>query len=284
MTKKCANGAGVRGNTGTPAKTNACKRYCFTLNNYTIEELNKITECAKCAKINKYIIGKEIGENGTPHLQGFIELKVKERITGLKKWDGWERCHFENAKGNDDSQIYCAKDGDYITNMNFPKPIKIIDKLFLWQSKLETILLNCNSDRTIYWIYDANGCTGKTCFLKYLVVKYKCIFTTGGKNNDIINLIFNNKDYMIRDNHPTILWNLPRCIANEYISYQALENIKDGLICNNKFECGSFICNPPTVCIFANCLPDMSKLTIDKWKIYTITDLDLCDYVNPLDS
>lgn len=69
-----------------------------------------------------------------------------------------------------------------------------------------------------------------------------------------------------------IIWNLPRTICSSYISYQAIESIKDGLICNNKFECGSFICNSPHVVIFANCLPEFDKLSIDRWNIYKVNN------------
>jgi hypothetical protein len=42
---------------------------------------------------------------------------------------------------------------------------------------MENILLDKPDDRTIYWIYDPNGCCGKSEFLKYMVVKHKTIFT-----------------------------------------------------------------------------------------------------------
>jgi len=132
-------------------------------------------------------------------------------------------------------------------------------------------------DRSIIWIYDEIGNIGKTAFLKYMVHNFGCIFTTGGKNADVINLIFNNKDYM-KSSEAIVLWNLPRTICSTYISYQAIESIKDGLICNNKFECGSFCCNAPHIVIFANCLPEFKNLSIDRWKVYNIINNELKEY------
>lgn len=56
------------------------------------------------------------------------------------------------------------------------------------------------------------------------------------------------------------------------INYDAIEKIKNGLICNMKYETGSFICNSPNICIMANCIPKIGAMTIDRWKIYTINN------------
>ena len=49
-------------------------RYCFTLNNYGPEDLSEICERLRSSS-NYFIIGKEIGESGTPHLQCYVEVK-----------------------------------------------------------------------------------------------------------------------------------------------------------------------------------------------------------------
>lgn len=86
-------------------------KWCFTLNNYTPEEELAIRNIV-CAYM---IVGHEVGENGTPHLQGFIHFGVSNRKTfkTVKNLIG-ERAHIELAKGSIQSNIeYCKKDGDY---------------------------------------------------------------------------------------------------------------------------------------------------------------------------
>lgn len=100
-------------------------RYCFTWNNPdngVKPALEKFSELY-C----KYLVyGNEVGENGTPHLQGFMTLKKRYRITGLRKLG--LKCHLEVAKGTSiQASDYCKKDGDYVEFGTPPTPGKRTD-------------------------------------------------------------------------------------------------------------------------------------------------------------
>lgn len=85
------------------------RNLCFTLNNYTEDELHHI----ECAPHKYLIIGKEVGESGTPHLQGYIELEKRMRLRAVKKLLG-PRTHFEARKGTaQQAADYCKKDKNY---------------------------------------------------------------------------------------------------------------------------------------------------------------------------
>lgn len=83
--------------------------WCMTLNNYTDEEYTQILE-TECQYV---IIGKEIGEQGTPHLQGFIQFnKPGKTLAALKKINA--RAHWEATKGNvEQNYDYCSKEGNF---------------------------------------------------------------------------------------------------------------------------------------------------------------------------
>ncbi|QSX73453.1 replication-associated protein [Wolvfec circovius] len=90
------------------------RRWCFTINNWTGEELESIKQSTK--DIAKYLcIGKEVGKNGTPHLQGYISFKQKKRMLSVKALSGFSRAHLEAAKGTEkEASDYCKKGGDYL--------------------------------------------------------------------------------------------------------------------------------------------------------------------------
>jgi len=279
MVKKSGRSLAGLGNTVKPRcveSKNKYSKYCFTFNNYTEQEYENIIEWSK-GHCFKYVIGKEIGESGTPHLQGYFELNkgVRMRITEFKKIPCLYKCRFASCNGNENHNVnYCSKDDkDCVAsnNINIEEELKIITELYPWQSELEDIILNCKDGRKIHWIYEKEGGVGKTEFVKYMVARHCCLLCGGGKKNDVINLVYNNKDYMKRRGLKVVLFNITRYTKN-CISYAELEYIKDGIIINNKFETGSFICNRPTVAIFANSLPKIDKMSYDKWNILEIKD------------
>lgn len=82
--------------------------FCFTLNNYNADEYEALLNM-ECRYV---IIGKEVGECGTPHLQGFVQFDSLKSLKGLKKINA--RAHWEATKGSIDQNVaYCSKDGNF---------------------------------------------------------------------------------------------------------------------------------------------------------------------------
>lgn len=78
-----ANSAKGGGNTKTPPlskakQINPTKRWCWTLNNYSEDDISAIS--AKLLVVCKVaLFGAEVGDEGTPHLQGYCEFITKCR-------------------------------------------------------------------------------------------------------------------------------------------------------------------------------------------------------------
>lgn len=86
------------------------KRWCFTINNPTPSEIDSFNNYGE---ISEYlIVAHEIGESGTPHIQGFVHFKNRKTLAGIKKLLPMGRAHLEvaRAKGNEPID-YCKKDG-----------------------------------------------------------------------------------------------------------------------------------------------------------------------------
>lgn len=83
------------------------RSWCYTLNNYTPEEEEKIQQLP----CTYHVYGRESGESGTPHLQGFIYFPSQITFASCcKKLGG--RAHVEFPRSLGASIQYCLKDGD----------------------------------------------------------------------------------------------------------------------------------------------------------------------------
>lgn len=88
------------------------RQFVFTLNNYTPEELEHIKNPHE--DIRYYAYSFEVGEEGTPHLQGYVVVWKKVSIIQLKR-TFLRRAHFEVMRGTlEDSKNYCSKQADLI--------------------------------------------------------------------------------------------------------------------------------------------------------------------------
>nr|WPR18589.1 MAG: replication polyprotein [Chemarfal virus 58] len=89
------------------------RSWCFTLNNYAEADLERIRGLSSNAKIKFFVCGREIGESGTPHLQGYMYLHGPSRMRSVKELIGNNSVHVEAAKGSpEQAASYCRKDGD----------------------------------------------------------------------------------------------------------------------------------------------------------------------------
>lgn len=96
------------------------KTWCFTLNHPETSPDGEIKqhwrtspEAVKLLDLEcqLLIIGFEVGESGTPHLQGFVTFKYSKTLTAMKKINA--RAHWEIARAEEQAANYALKDGDY---------------------------------------------------------------------------------------------------------------------------------------------------------------------------
>lgn len=82
------------------------------------------------------------------------------------------------------------------------------------------------------------GNNGKTEFTKYLYeVKDQQVFICqGGKYTDIMHA-YNNEPYVVFD--------LPRAVEPEKVSYHAMESFKDGMCFSGKYQSAVKLFEPP---------------------------------------
>lgn len=249
------------------------RRWAFTLNNWTEEEYDTLTQYFLKRKA-LYIIGKEIGEEcGTPHLQGYFEVKNAVAFKMLK--NKWPRVSWRMANGDrEQNRIYCSKDGDFVTNIE--KELTLNEMLLEdeysdvkwhdWQQEILDIINGPVDKRKVYWYWSREGDIGKSFLARYISLKYDSIIASG-KTNDIFN-----QTLTWRNNHPRDL-QLPPVILDipksEYgrCNYASIEALKNGFLYSGKYEGGKVHGKSPHLIVFANREPKIDELSEDRWVI-----------------
>lgn len=86
-------------------------RWVFTVNNYDAAAQENLRSLIPSPA--KYLVfGRETGENGTPHLQGFVILTSNFRLRAVSRLI--PRAHLEVARGSSaQAATYCKKENDF---------------------------------------------------------------------------------------------------------------------------------------------------------------------------
>lgn len=283
------------------------RNWLFTINNpepcdyLDLEDLK--------AHANFYTYQPEKGENGTPHLQGYVELKNAKTLLTLKKI--LKRAHLEVRRGSQKSNLdYCSKsdtktgepvtfgepskqgertdiqtyiemvenghsDYDILKAMPntyakypdlpekiraiLPQKIKsIIEYPHTWQEEVLNIIKQKPDQRKIHTYIDPRGGMGKTELCKYLIQHHNAFYAKG-KSSDILYAFSKNITKII-------VFDIPR--STEFISWDAIESLKNGLYMNTKYHSRMVSFEVPHIFLFMNNEPPKEKLSLDRWDIH----------------
>lgn len=139
-------------------------------------------------------------------------------------------------------------------------------KLKPWQKELADLFDTAADRRSIYWIYDKIGNTGKTFLGSYLEGLYP---------QQVVNVQSTKADailYCLQDVHYPrgVILDMTRSKGGEYISYDLIEQIKAGNILSTKYKPRRRHFRPIHVFIMSNGLPEVRKLSLDRWQIIEI--------------
>ncbi len=241
------------------------KHWCVTWNNYPKDWFEKFM--IHRSEISGYIFGEEVGECGTPHIQGYIRFKWKKRPLSLYKFGHWAVC--KDSKNKYKNAIeYCRKDGNYKQENVWKKPkVLSYEQLYVWQKEIVDIIRSEPDDRTIHWYWETTGNVGKSALCKYICMNHEAIICSG-RAADMKFLVAN--WLKTKGTAPEIIiFDVPRS-SLEYLSYSGIEEIKNGLFASTKYECEMVCMNSPHIIIFANEPPSEDKEEImskDRWRV-----------------
>lgn len=213
------------------------------------------------------------------HFQGYVRVEPKVRSEQLRVslWvvctggtrDEYGLTHVSPASkaGQTELKKYCMKTVTRIAgpwhDSDGPVPIKVLDdtKFLAWQKRMNDWLATEPDNRSIIWITDLEGCSGKTVWAKYQFVKHNACVIRYGKANDMACLIAAHK------NRRTYIFDLSRSKPAEFKMddlYSLCEALSDGLITSGKFFPTTWAQNSAHVVVLANFPPGTGVMTGDR--------------------
>ncbi len=263
MTKNSSNSS--KGKSGNTRQISPAKHWVFTLNNHTQMNIDFIMQCSS---IDQLSMQEETGEQGTPHLQGYIKFKTKLRPLSVFRSSSiaakahWEKCKNISAAIEYTQKAETRTGRQFVKGLRIVRPLKVLkrEQLYPWQSKIVDMIETEPDDRTINWFWEDTGSIGKSALVRYLVINHSALLVAG-KGADIKFLICGQKQPP-----DIIIYDIPRT-AERYVDYCALEEIKNGLFCSSKYESKMYVMNSPHILCFANFGPDFEALSEDRWNI-----------------
>lgn len=111
------------------------KHWCFTVNNYSAADDDLLKALGTAASVSYLVYGYETGEQGTPHLQGYVAYATRKRFNSVKS-DLPRGAHIEQRKGTAvQAAEYCKKDGvfqEFGTIPRSPSGANIFDDFKQW--------------------------------------------------------------------------------------------------------------------------------------------------------
>lgn len=167
-----------------------------------------------------------------------------------------------------DLQRYLGTEIGFLSDKDFRYPWQkdILDQVFY----ADEITLKTPDDRSIIWITDTKGNSGKSKLIKYLCFNYsdivKISFGTASQLRSSIISAGPKKMYIV---------DMPRTLGDDDSIpslLSSIEDIKNGFVVSSMYgKHQSLMMDPPHILVFSNIECPVSMMSDDRWKIYSIT-------------
>lgn len=313
-----------------PKRPSLSTYWCLTLNNPGEGAQRKWKAFLSATPWVRYGVGSlERGEERqTPHIQGYLETKPRQRMTAIKKalmthfGPVGKTAHLEATitSRRQAARDYCLKDEDaewsveegewsavaqgkrtdlldardavlegmsrYELMLNHPQACgryqKYLDDLrrehedheYLvkekerlersalrpWQEQLLSYLSEHPSDRSVVWVTDLEGGSGKSWLATYMTTQYKAFLIRGGETRDL--------SYAYQ-REPMVVFDIPRSLMAQ-VPWNLIEMFRDGTVWSGKYESHLKRMKVTHVLVMTNRSPDLTKLSRDRWDCFEL--------------
>lgn len=276
------------------------KTWMFTLNNYTDEQVAWCTSYSTLDNVTRMTVSKEVGESGTPHLQGCITWRSNKTLVACKKL---LKAHWTKADSPGEAHAYPVKaDSDVFVQVNKKSQGNRVDL-----DEMKKAILDCDTMHEVMMVPGVHKYHGwakslwatrplqaesieefrpwqHKLYLEMLedaddrkILWYYDEKGGSGKTTMAMHMVTMGGFYC--DNGKTadvvyayanqriIVVDIARSTKGR-VNYEVIEMLKDGIMFSSKYESHTKIRNEPAhLVVMSNFLPDKSKMSMDRWDI-----------------
>lgn len=245
-----------------------------------IQSLDSLEFIKNHKEFSKAIFGEEVcPKEGTLHYQTFIAFNKRVRIdfiwNNLKKkfpnesGFGWLEPSYSSEEQNEG---YCSKDKKFIKWGIFENDYKMSRSDLRSDQLVIADMFKEDEDpkfgRKIYWFWEETGGWGKSALATYMIDNMGATEVSGAKKD----ILFGVQKLVEAGKPPKIvIVDIPR-VNNDAVSIQGIEMVKNGKFFNEKYESGMCRFPRPHIVVFANCEPDVSKMSKDRWIVTNLRE------------
>lgn len=261
--------------------------------------------------INDFVGQLELGTvNKIPHYQLAVEMKTictKKKVLEILEKKINAHISVQVQFNFEDMKKYCEKKTEFVLpeysgkickhewDMDLldrkPQLRKIMLTPFAWQTFLENSILNKNpDDRTVDWIIDPIGNTGKSTFARLYVYKdltdgiFMKIDNLDRMELTLIKKIENYRSKYSKD-PKVLLFDFPRAsdMTKVLAATALMEDAKSGYLettfggNHKEIQIGDI-----HIVVFSNNCPDLSVLSVDRWRLWTLSGKDFGNVIWPV--
>lgn len=266
--------------------TNALWRHAITIADGK-EELDseRLEQGLRHCDCTRFCFQLERGDDeGKLHWQCRVQLSVRKRTTTLARAlataldlpVGLFTVRPEHDAAA--SALYCMKEDTRVAGPWADRPIYMGRDLTCmrdplpWQREVIRMIKAEPDDRSIIWIYNASGNVGKSKLCKWLRWGELATRIGLGTATQI------KTSAIEKGAHRCYIVDLPRVRGSDETQaalFSALEDIKNGWVESSMYgKSAELLMEPPHVVVFSNDMPKLSYASLDRWKVFTIDDVE----------
>lgn len=283
------------------------KNWCFTTNNYGSQHVLRLQSLAEEDSTTYLCFGKEVGEQGTPHLQGFVSFKARKSLNQVRQLI--PDSHLTVARGTpSQNKIYCSKEGDFT---EFGDPPGSSGQRNDLKAFMEAVKSGCCDRNALREEHSGVMARYPRFCQEYIddhheaevpdhpLFRWQEILqgklSREANDREIIFVVDPDGNqgktwfakwycarnptaqYMESTKKADMAYSLKRDVTHlfvnctrhqlDYLNYSFLEAVKDGMVFSGKYESCTKVIGPCHVVVMMNQEPDMSALSSDRYKI-----------------